>query len=194
MPQSSYYLVCSRFQRIIENYDVTIPSMVLRDVEKFDIHETKFSFVGDNVHAKGQIKITSPLAIMRVKYCDRNDPLAQNRTVKAEYLISESYYDYEMIARPETKTVEVANIGVHVSGATLAPTQGLYGDERDLIIRHLIPYIKVYYPNNGYYTFAAYTQGLVAEGMSSMTIFIRGWAKVTQLSIYLTIVHIWQFM
>lgn len=142
-----------------------IPTFVLRDVETFKVIDTKISFAGNNVHANVVLRISSPLALLEVVYRDGNDAQAQNNTVRAEYQINDITYDYELVAKPKTGAVELENVAVSTSFALVAPTQGLYGDERDLIIRQLPQYIKSYFQDNIYHVFSSYLKGLMAEGM-----------------------------
>lgn len=149
---------------VIQGLEVRIPTFVLRDIEGYEAEEMKISFVGDQVRAKVRFVIPSPLALFRIIYRNKDDVSAKNQTVKAEFRLSNLTYEFQILANPETNVVEFEDARVKISDVKLASTQGLFGDERDFIVKELTPHAMSFIPENSSRAFAKYVHGLLAEG------------------------------
>lgn len=143
---------------------MTIPTFVLRDVEQFHLLDLKNTFVNREVRAEATFLLPSPVIVLEVVYRRYNNPEAANKTFYAEYKLVHDIYKFELFAKPVSATVELANLDILVNFVELSPTQGTYGDERDIIFRKLLPKVKSYAVDNKYHAFWIYMQGLVDEG------------------------------
>lgn len=146
----------------MNNFEVTIPTSILRGVRDFHLNDIEISFVRNEIHARAKFLLSSPLAVPEIVYRHVNE--TPTKTFNAEYQLLHVVYEIELIAIPDTASVEFGTVDVSISDVKISPTQDLFGDEKDIITRKLLPYLKSYFTDIFYRSFSRYVQGIVAEG------------------------------